>query len=177
MSFRAKKFQAFGWVLQRTTIDGPENYTVNYTETHSLHEEATLPLYTKGVIRMDLSKSAIVNPHIQSLIPGTCTLLQPEFASYVLQAGDSIRFDVEDHAEFWTCCASLNNNQMPKAEIFRLKSGESVNISGKKLFLCEGVLIANGILVQCPSELDVSGSVNVTANGDCYGIFFDYERP
>jgi len=172
MNFKVNKFEAFGWILQRTSIKGPGSYIVNYTSTHSLHEEATLPLYTKGVIHMDLSKSAIVNPHIQSLVPGTCTLLQPEFAGYVLEEGDSIKFSFTDDVEFWTCCASLNNDLMPQAEIFRLLDGETATIAGRKLFLCEGTLIAGNVTVPAPSELNVSTAVSVTAVGECYGIFF-----
>lgn len=145
------------------------SYKVNSATTTPVGDLSAQTLFTKGRIT-GVDANGNVTPE---RVPG----FYLRDAVSEVPAGIHM-YTTQVDSEWWCIDARLNKKQLPETKIFRLGSGQTVELAiGTKLILCEGSFTSEGTIVSAPTAVSVTTGVKqVVATSNCYGYLIDRER-
>lgn len=173
--FNFERYNAFGWAVHRKTVQVGESFTVTYKEDTRTGEFNNITFYTKGLLSIKYSKDNYEGCR-DIIDAGSMPALDTEHGVKFMPAGIIMTQTAVEPVEFWCFNYTMNRKKLPTVEKLIIPVGEELTITDKKLFLCRGTALVNGIERSGPIELDILLTATIKAVTTCYGLFFLEER-
>lgn len=179
---KQKVLRAFGYIIVQNDWEEGEVFSDDYCSNNTFYISREIDPY----LTVDSYCEQDFN-HIWLITSGRIDVVEESTGNVCVRTAGFCTLDVENQKGVLNAsvveptrlyCLSANRNLkrtpiIPTVKSFKLPAGHEHICDGEtKLFLADGKLSMEGIVIEGPCQIQVSSNKLVTSIADCYGLVF-----